>query len=148
LINLIYPSNGQNVSSLDVDFQVNVTYNGGNLSNLTIYNEEVLFGAKDNYFEALSGSGTQMVNWIDTLGEGSRYYFNATLCYESNGGTHSCLNSDTYLFRVDTIPPTITLDDNPTIYETDSNHSINYTVTDSRLESCYLGYDTEYFEIN
>lgn len=148
IVTLTSPLNNAVIPNLSVDLQVEITYLAGNFSNITIDTREAYFGSRLSYFEELSGNGTQTINFTGTFSEGSPYYWNATLCYDRNVGGSECIDSVTNLFTIDTTPPTITLNDNPIVYNISQNHSINYTVTDNRLQSCLLGYNGDTYSID
>jgi len=138
-LTLISPANNTLTSNPLVNMIVNVTPVSVNLTNITFKTREKYFGGSQTYFESLSGNESIIKNWSSTFTEDT-FFWNVTVCYFGTDLIHNCTTSETRTFKVDSTLPTITINSNPVIYNQLVNHTINFTATDSNLNSCWYAY--------
>jgi hypothetical protein len=138
--NLIFPDNESSFAVDSIEFSVNSTPNQVNLTNVTLYIWNNTGGLYQTNFTSLSGNATVITNWTMSGISDGNYIWNAL-----TKGTSSQEDWDVNrTFEIDTTAPIINLT-SPTgtidYHISGDNLTINWTVSDTNLGSCWFEYD-------
>ncbi len=138
---LIFPNDGYNIITSEIEFSVNSSVEIVTLENVTLYiwnNNNSLFLTN---FTNLSGSATVTTNWtISSIPDGN-YIWNAL-----TRGTSNKFGWDVNrTFQIDTNAPTINITSPSEIivyHVVGNNLTLNWIVSDLNLNACWYNYNT------
>ncbi len=141
-VTLSNPINAYNSTNQTINFNATLLPTNLNLTNVTFrinYNTTYVI----ENFTTLSGNESIVINWTETLSDGD-HIWNVTACGDGDVGTECDTSEDRTLF-IDSTNPTIVLNAGNGTFDfgiLTTNHTINYTITDTHLSSCWLNYNS------
>jgi hypothetical protein len=136
-VSLTNPDNAFETNSQTIDFNATITPTNTNITNVTWK-----AGAQED-FQTYNTNDPLDLNWTKTLADGE-YSWNVTACWIGVSETHSCTESATRTLEIDTIDPSIVINYGNGTFNYGNlniNHTINFTVTDINLDSCWVEYN-------
>ena len=138
-VNLITPTDGQNLSSQTVEFNCSMIDTGDGLKNSTLYGNWT--GSwQANETQLVSGASVlNSTNFTKTISDGT-YKWNCYVCDQ----LHNCaFNSTNWTFTMDTINPSLSITAPPNNTNTTNvNLDVNYTVFDLNIQACKWSNDS------
>lgn len=136
IITLNSPADELNISSSSINFNATIAPKDATIKNVTLYLND------EEYLDLYDTNETINYSKILSLEDGS-YTWNITACWIGKSLAEDCTESATRSFYIDATPPTINI-----LYPTGTlnygyvgqNISLNYSITDANLDSCWLDY--------
>jgi hypothetical protein len=128
-------------TTFTVNFSATANAVAGNVTNMTLY----IWGTTTttNITTGLSGL-TNDSSWIMSGFTDGSYLWNVKSCAENSTFANCTFAAANRTFTIDNTPPTIIINSGngtQNYGDLSTNHTINYTITDTKLQSCWLDYN-------